>query len=114
MVGVDCELSEYTHRAASAKDTPERQKRDRVVIHDGDIIGRVYQITGGPQGGKWLWTLMWTPPQPYKNIDRVDTMEEGLAAIREAHQRPVDDPDRAHIRDRNNPPRWRRHRSNGS
>lgn len=107
-------MTTYTDEPTSAKDAPERQKRDRVVTFDGDVIGRVQQFDGGPQNGKWRWTLVWTPPEPYKNAGTTDTLKEGLQAIRDAHQRPIDDPDREHIHQRNRPAWKRRLRSNGS
>lgn len=37
--------------------TSDWKDDDYAVLHDEQVIGRIYRISGGPQGNKWRWTL---------------------------------------------------------
>ena len=79
-------MSGYTHRATWPNDPQEKKNRDRVVIHNGLMLGRVQQIDGGPQNGRWDWATKWSG-----HLSGVaDTLDEAVQLIKDAHSRCTD------------------------
>ena len=47
----------FTHKPTRLPDAgPDR---DRVVLCDGVMIGRVFEIDSGPRAGQWRWAGYW-------------------------------------------------------
>ena len=86
----------YAHRPT----WPERAEIDRVVIYDGEVIGRAMQHQAGPQQGLWQWSGCWpgmgakvtSPGTRFvagvaANSGLCETLDEALDAIKREHVR---------------------------
>ena len=52
---------------------------DRIVLCDGVLVGRVFLIEAGQQGGLWRWSCLWVGTD---TNGTAETLAEGLEAIK--------------------------------
>ncbi len=53
--------------------------KDRSVMCDGRLVGRVFEIDGGQQEGLWRWSCMWIASD---TSGTAESLEAGLAEIK--------------------------------
>ena len=66
----------WTHR----RTWPDHRANDRVVLHDGTIVARIYQHEHGPETGEWAWFGQWAG---HDNSGSAVTLDEALNEVRE-------------------------------
>lgn len=66
-----------THRATTL--TGADPEKDRTVMCDGQMIGRVFEIDAGQQSGLWRWSCRWVASDTSGTAESLDA---GLAEIK--------------------------------
>src|SRR3954470_3749838 len=59
----------------------DKDRPDYTVYCGGWAVGRIYQTRGGPDSLRWFWSM--TVTGPMTRSDRVATLEEAKAELRE-------------------------------